>query len=187
MGNYIFWKPVLDFAFAFLLLLILFPVILIIVLIVSVIYLENPLFKQVRVGQKSRLFVIYKVKTMHPSTNEINSFTGLLRKSKLDELPQLLNILKGEMSFVGPRPDVPGYYDCLKGDDLRLAILKPGLTSRASIKYRDEDDILKSKDNPQDYNDNVIFPDKIKLNLDYLDKISLKEDVSIIFETIRLV
>ncbi len=87
------------------------------------------------------------------------------------------------MSFVGPRPDIEGYYDTLKGDDRKVLLLKPGLTSEASIKYSNEDVLLKAQKDPLSYNDNIIFPDKVKLNLNYLENISFKEDLRILWRT----
>lgn len=145
----------------------------------------NGIFRQKRIGQFGKTFTIFKFRTIHPKTLTISPFGQFLRTYKLDELPQLFNIIKGEMSFVGPRPDIPGYYDQLKGEDRKILTLKPGLTSEASIKYRNEADILKNQENPDEYNDEVIFPDKIKINADYLQKISLKTDLMIILKTIK--
>ena len=107
-----------------------------------------------------------------------------LRKYKLDELPELWNVLKGEMSLVGPRPDVPGYADYLKGEDRKILNLRPGITGMASLKYANEEEILAEQDNPQRYNDEVIFPDKVKLNLEYYENQTLWLDIKIIFATI---
>ena len=107
-----------------------------------------------------------------------------LRKYKLDELPELWNVLIGDMSFVGPRPDVPGYADMLQGDDRRVLELKPGITGPASLKYRNEEEILALQDDPIKYNDEVIFPDKVKINLKYLDNWSFFEDIKIIVYTV---
>jgi lipopolysaccharide/colanic/teichoic acid biosynthesis glycosyltransferase len=107
-----------------------------------------------------------------------------LRKWKLDELPELINVIRGEMSFVGPRPDVPGYADLLAGDDRKILSLRPGITGPASLKYYNEEDILAGVEDPVQYNDRVIFPDKVKINLKYLERISLAEDIKIIFYTI---
>ena len=122
------------------------------------------IFTQTRIGQHGKRFTIYKLKTM--KNGKVTRVGKWLRKSKIDELPQLLNILKGEMSFVGPRPDVSGYYDQLKGDDRRVLQLKPGLTSPAAIKYRNEEQLLAQQNDPIKYNDDVIFPDKVKMNLE---------------------
>jgi lipopolysaccharide/colanic/teichoic acid biosynthesis glycosyltransferase len=142
------------------------------------------IFSQLRIGQYGKPFLIYKIKTVHDTTKKISVFGNFLRNSKLDELPQLFNILNGTMSFVGPRPDVAGYYDLLKGEERKILELKPGLTSAASIKYSKEEELLKEKKNPLDYNDTVIFPDKVKMNLAYYYKNSLWLDIRIIFKTI---
>lgn len=141
------------------------------------------LFFQTRIGQHGKPFTIYKLKTM--KDGNVTMPGRFLRKTKIDELPQLINILKGDMSFVGPRPDLPGYYDQLIGDDRKVLALKPGLTSLAAIKYRNEEQLLLKESNPLDYNDRVIFPDKVKMNLEYLEKRSLSYDVKIIFLTIK--
>jgi lipopolysaccharide/colanic/teichoic acid biosynthesis glycosyltransferase len=108
----------------------------------------------------------------------------MLRKTKLDELPQLLNILKGQMTFVGPRPDVPGYADKLVGADQIILKLKPGITGLASLKYRNEEQILSQQPNPQLYNDEVIWPDKVRINKWYAENRTLVMDVQILFYTL---
>jgi lipopolysaccharide/colanic/teichoic acid biosynthesis glycosyltransferase len=142
------------------------------------------IFSQNRIGQFGKVFRIYKIKTVNDSTKNISIFGKFLRKTKIDELPQLFNILNGTMSFVGPRPDIAGYYDLLKGEERKILELKPGLTSAASIKYRKEEELLKGKKNPLEYNDTVIFPDKVKMNLAYYYKNSLWTDIGIILKTI---
>lgn len=144
------------------------------------------LFIQPRVGQYGKSFKIFKIRTINPKTGKVSKFGKFLRKSKIDELPQLVNILFGQMSFVGPRPDIPGYYDKLEGEEKKILELKPGLTSEASLKYYNEESILKNKDEPLHYNDTVIFPDKIKMNLEYYYKQSFSEDLRIIFKTISI-
>ncbi len=141
-------------------------------------------FFQKRVGQYGRLFTIYKLKTYHPKTRNISKIGGFLRKFKLDELPQLFNVLIGDMSFVGPRPDVPGYYDLLSGEERKILELKPGVTSWASIKYANEDEILASQQDPLWYNDKVLFPDKVRMNLDYYYHHTFFGDLKIILRTI---
>lgn len=145
---------------------------------------SNGLFVQERIGQWGRVFKIYKLKTMHPTTKQISAAGGFFRKSKLDELPQLWNVLRGDMSLVGPRPDVAGYYDRLEGEARKILELKPGLTSLASIKYTNEDTLLARQMNPLAYNDTIIFPDKVRMNLDYYYRHSLVGDMKIIFKTI---
>jgi lipopolysaccharide/colanic/teichoic acid biosynthesis glycosyltransferase len=151
-------------------------------------------FRQKRVGRAGRLFTIVKFRTMRANDgsntvtasndSRITKTGAFLRKWKLDELPELFNILVGEMSFVGPRPDVPGYADLLTGDDRKILSLRPGITGPASLKYYNEEEILAGVENPKEYNDLVIFPDKVKINLKYLERCSLLEDLKIITYTI---
>lgn len=147
----------------------------------------NGVFIQERIGQYGRKFHIYKLRTMKAGENlEVlhkSKLGKLLRKYKLDELPQLINVLKGEMSIVGPRPDISGYYDLLKGEDRKILELKPGLTSLASLKYYNEDALLENQYDPLVYNDEVLFPDKIKMNLEYYHHQSFYNDLQIIAAT----
>lgn len=145
---------------------------------------SNGLFIQERIGQWGRIFKIHKLKTMHPLTKHISPIGRFFRKSKIDELPQLWNVLIGDMSFVGPRPDVAGYYDTLKGENRKILELKPGLTSLASIKYANEEALLATQTNPLEYNDAVIFPDKVRMNLAYYYHHSLVGDIKIILKTL---
>ena len=151
-------------------------------------------FTQKRVGQHGRLFTMHKFRSMAVSHDDssisvagearITSFGATLRKYKLDELPELWDVLIGNMSFVGPRPDVPGYADMLTGDDRRMLELRPGITGPASLKYRDEEELLAKVDNPIEYNDKVIFPDKVRINLYYLDHYSFWKDIQMIIYTV---
>ena len=145
------------------------------------------LFLQTRTGQYGKPFTIYKMRSMQPSCGTVSTYGRFLRRSKLDELPQLLNILLGQMSFVGPRPDIPGYYDQLQGEDRKILQLKPGLCSRAAIKYFNEEKQLSQQSDPLNYNDKIIFPDKVKMNLDYYYHQSFREDLKILWETGRRV
>ncbi len=153
------------------------------------------IYRQNRVGKDGKLFKIFKIRTLRDNSEEAGSVTisdderilpfgKWLRESKIDTFLELINILIGDMSFVGPRPDVPGYADKLEGDDRVILKMRPGLTGPASIKYRHEDEILARQDNPQEYNDTVIWPDKVKINREYYEKWSVWRDVSILFETI---
>lgn len=152
------------------------------------------LFTQKRVGKDGRLFTICKFRTMYADNygtsvtvagdHRIYPLGVFLRKYHLDELPELWNILKGEMSFVGPRPDVPGYADCLTGDDREILRLRPGLTGPASLKYRDEEHLLAAQADPHKYNDEVVFPDKVRINRYYLQHYSFITDIKIIIATI---
>jgi lipopolysaccharide/colanic/teichoic acid biosynthesis glycosyltransferase len=145
---------------------------------------SNGFFVQNRVGQFGKLFKIYKLKTVNDTSESISKFGNFLRKSKIDELPQLWNILIGNMSFVGPRPDIQGYYDRLEGENRKILELKPGLTSDASIKYSNEEEILIQEENPLQYNDEIIFPEKVKMNLEYYYSQSIVLDLQIIFKTL---
>ena len=107
-----------------------------------------------------------------------------VRNYKLDDLPQLWNLLTGKMSFVGPRPDVPGYADNLTGEDREILQLRPGITGPASLKYRSEEELLASADNPLEYNDTVIYPDKVRINRYYLHHYSFLTDLEIIYATV---
>lgn len=171
------------------------PVILLCWLIAALETRSNGFFVQPRIGQNGRLINVIKVKTMYPSRGKRSSITAcsamsitrsgaFFRKYKLDELPQLFNVLFGHMSLVGPRPDVPGYADKLKGSDRVILELRPGITGPASIKYRNEDEILASVDDPVFYNDHVIWPDKVRINRDYYENYSLKSDLRYLIATI---
>lgn len=145
---------------------------------------SNGVFVQERIGQGGKIFRIYKLKTMHPATGKISRLGSLLRQSKIDELPQLWNILKGDMSFVGFRPDVPGYYDLLEGEARKILELKPGLTSAASLKYKAEERLLAQQEDALNYNDTVIFPDKVRMNLEYYYHCSFWGDIGILWKTV---
>jgi lipopolysaccharide/colanic/teichoic acid biosynthesis glycosyltransferase len=116
----------------------------------------------------------------------ITSFGRFMRRFKLDEFPQLWNVLMGEMSLVGPRPDVPGYYDRLRGGDRRVLSLKPGITGPSTVKYSDEEALLANQPDPVRFNDLVIFPDKVRINLEYLDLCGLWTDISWLRKTLEL-
>lgn len=151
-------------------------------------------FVQNRVGKDGVLFKIHKFRTMvvdhHGSSvslageSRITPLGAVLRNYKLDELPELWDVLIGKMSFVGPRPDVPGYADKLQGEDRNVLKLLPGITGPATLKYRNEEVLLATKENPQQYNDEVIFPDKVRLNLYYYRHYSFWMDLKIIWATI---
>ena len=152
------------------------------------------IFKQNRVGQFGNLFTLYKFRTMNinhsgssvsiKGESRITPLREKLRKYKIDELPGLWNILKGDMSFVGPRPDVPGFADKLIGNDRKILEMKPGLTGPASLKYANEEVILANQEDPIKYNTEVIWPDKIRINLKYYEKRNFLLDLKIIFYTL---
>ncbi|PXW15379.1 lipopolysaccharide/colanic/teichoic acid biosynthesis glycosyltransferase [Chryseobacterium sp. CBTAP 102] len=184
MNQYKYWKQVFDFVFAAILILFLMPVLIILFVIASLDTSSNGIFFQTRIGQYGKPFTIFKIKTIHEQKRTCSKVGQTLRKFKLDEFPQLFNILKGDMSFVGPRPDIEGYYDTLVGEDRKVLELKPGLTCEASIKYRDEEYLLNNQEDPLAYNDKVLFPNKVKMNLDYFENMSFKNDTKILFKTL---
>tara|TARA_B100001540_G_scaffold62987_1_gene56660 strand:- start:3966 stop:4550 length:585 start_codon:yes stop_codon:yes gene_type:complete len=188
-------KRIFDLIFSIFGLVLLSPLFILIIFLISITSKESVFFHQNRVGRYGNLFKIIKFRTMKSmvGTHSTISVKGdvrvtrigaVLRKYKLDELPELLNVLKGEMSFVGPRPDVPGYADKLKGENKVILELRPGITSWASLRYANEEEILAGQKDPIEYNNNIIYPDKTKLNLDYYYNNSLWIDIKIIFATI---
>lgn len=188
-------KWIFDRVMAVLGLLVLWPVLLIVAVFIRIKMPGGPVFfKQKRVGRGGELFTMYKFRSMtvgHGGSSvsvagesRITPLGAKLRHYKLDELPELWNVLIGDMSFVGPRPDVPGYADVLKGAGREVLKLRPGITGPASLKYRDEEVLLARQKNPQLYNDEVIFPDKVRINCYYLHHYSFIKDIQMIFCTI---
>lgn len=188
-------KYLFDRAASLLGLLVLWPVLIIIALLIKVKMPEDPvIFKQRRVGRNGKLFTMYKFRSMTVShsgssisvagESRITPFGSTLRKYKLDELPELWNVLKGDMSFVGPRPDVPGYADKLQGEDRLILRLRPGITGPASLKYANEEEILSLVPDPVKYNNEIIFPDKVRINLNYYHNHTFLGDIRLIFQTI---
>lgn len=140
-------------------------------------------FVQYRVGQHGVLFRIFKLRSMCPKDQSISRFGYFLRRSKIDELPQLWNVLLGDMSFVGPRPDIAGYADVLPKSDQLLLTIKPGLTGLASLKYRQEEALLSTHADPLHYNDTILWPDKVRLNNWYAAHRSFSMDLLILWYT----
>jgi len=173
----------MDYGLSFVAIFVMLPVFFILIILASLDTGFPGIFRQQRIGRFGKIFVIYKFRTYHIKTHTKSSIGKWMRKTKLDELPQLFNILKGDMSLVGPRPDIPGYYDKLKNEDKLILNLKPGLTSEAGIKYRNEEGILNQQKDPLQYNDKVIFPDKVKMNLAYYHRLSFKNDMYILLKT----
>lgn len=189
------FKTIFDRIISLIGILLLSPLYLIIAVLIKLKMPGGPvLFRQKRIGQYGKSFTMYKFRTMkvaHSGSSvsvkgetRITRLGAKLRKYKLDELPELWNVFIGDMSFVGPRPDVPGYADKLKGDDRKILLLKPGITGPASLKYRNEEELLAEKDDPVTYNDEVIFPDKVRINLNYLKHWNFFLDIRIIIYTV---
>ncbi len=189
-------KYIFDRLFSLLLLVVLSPVMLVVFILHKIKMPKGSfLYRQVRVGKDAKLFRIFKIRTLVDDSElggsvtvagdeRILPFGKWLRESKVDTFFELINILIGDMSFVGPRPDVPGYADKLEGDDRIILKMRPGLTGPASIKYRHEDKILAEQDDPLRYNDEVIWPDKVKINKEYYENWSVWRDISILWKTI---
>ena len=165
--------------------IILFPFLTLIYIVLFLIHLSNPIFYQTRVGQGGHYFTVYKFKTIKTNT-PTNAFLRGIRKTKIDELPQLFNVIRGDMSLVGFRPDIPGYYDKLTGESRLILQLKPGITGLASLQFANEEVILAQQSNPLAYNDEVLFPQKVELNLRYYKKVSFVYDLNILLKTILL-
>ena len=175
-------------------LLVLWPVLLVVAVLIKCKMPGPVFFVQPRVGKNGKLFNCHKFRSMtvghHGSSvsvageARITPLGATLRKYKLDELPELWDVFIGSMSFVGPRPDVPGYADKLEGEDRIVLTLRPGITGPATLKYRNEEELLATVPNPQEYNDTVIYPDKVRLNRYYAEHYSFKADIQMIFCTV---
>lgn len=188
-------KRVFDIVLSLIGITVSFWIILLALLVATIETKSLGLFMQRRVGKGGKLFNVFKIKTMKPIEGISHTITTaddqritksgkFFRNSKIDELPQLFNVLFGSMSFVGPRPDVEGYADRLEGKDRIILTIRPGITGPASLKYKDEEHILSQQDNPKQYNDTVIWPDKVKINRDYVENWSLHQDIQYIKKTI---
>ncbi|MFH1392112.1 MAG: sugar transferase [bacterium] len=193
-------KRLFDIIFSLFILIILSPVFLIIFILIKVFSRGPIFFTQARLGKNAKPFKIYKFRTMIDESDigsnnltltddqRITKIGKILRKYKLDELPQFVNVLKGEMSIVGPRPDVPEYYDLTDSLHQKVLSVKPGITCFAGIKYslsqKQEAGILAKANNPEQFYVNKIFPDKIALNLKYVQEQSFRLDLKIIFQTV---
>ena len=210
-----FFKRLIDIVLSFLALIVLSWLYLVLIIAIKIDDPGPAFFTQKRVGRYGKLFTMHKFRSMTVSHNgssvsvagesRITPLGATLRKYKIDELPELWDVLIGNMSLVGPRPDVPGYADQLQGDERRVLELRPGITGPASLKYRDEEELLADVRNkmvegrclPQEqidsmkdqelavwYNDHVIYPDKVRINLYYLDHYSFLKDIQMILCTV---
>lgn len=185
-----------DILFSIIGLLIVAPLLLIIAIIIKLDSKGPALFVQGRVGKNNQDFLIYKFRTMRPLSeseglltlgnkdNRVTKIGYFLRRYKIDEFPQLINILKGDMSFVGPRPELRYYVNFYTPDDLKIFVVRPGITGLASLKYRNEVELLKAAQNPEEYYINTIIPDKLKYNKAYIKNRSFFFDLKLIFITI---
>tara|TARA_B100000902_G_C27225397_1_gene871905 strand:+ start:466 stop:1050 length:585 start_codon:yes stop_codon:yes gene_type:complete len=188
-------KRIIDVFISILGLTILSPLFLLLSIFVKISSRGPVFFIQKRVGKGGKIFKMIKFRTMYiyqtsdstisiKGDNRVTRLGSFLRKSKLDEFPELINVLIGDMSLVGPRPDVCGYADRLVKAERDILKIRPGITGPASLKYINEEEILAKQADPQTYNDEVIYPDKVKINLDYYKNQSIWLDFKIIFATI---
>jgi len=194
--NSIFFR-IRDIVFSSIALALLLPIMAVAAILIKLTMPGPIFFVQQRVGQNGRLFRIYKFRSMVVNSGEngvtlskdkrITPLGRILRATKVDEFPQLLNILKGDMSFVGPRPDLPGYYDTLEGDWRKILSLRPGLTGLASVFYPFEEDLLQHVEDPVNYYKTTIWPHKVRINYWYLLHRSHGLDLKIMLNTASLI
>ncbi len=190
-----FSKRAFDLACALLGLLLFWWIILLAWFVSTIETGKNGFFIQERVGKDGRRFGLIKIRTMRDDMGvestvttaedpRITFFGRLLRRMKIDELPQLWNVLRGDMSMVGPRPDVPGFADRLTGEDRKILEVRPGITGPATLKYRDEEILLAEQEDPERFNRERIFPDKVRLNREYVENYSFWRDCRYLWWTI---
>ena len=188
-------KRVFDFLVSLVGLFLFSPLLVLLSLLIKFTSKGTIFFIQERVGENGVFFKMIKFRSMQMIQDSDSTISvkgdmrvtkvgSFLRRYKLDELPELWNVLVGDMSLVGPRPDVPGYANFLRGEDRNILKLKPGITGPASLKYANEEEILSRQENPKEYNDEIIYPDKVRINLDYYYQSNLWIDIKIIFATI---
>jgi lipopolysaccharide/colanic/teichoic acid biosynthesis glycosyltransferase len=189
-------KRLFDIIFSLIVLLTLLPIFIVVAVLIIVDSKGGIFFKQIRVGKNNVDFSLFKFRTMTVGSDKKGQITignkdsritkvgSILRKYKLDEFPQLINILNGEMSIVGPRPEVRKYVELYTKEQLNVLSVKPGLTDYASLEYINESEILGNSEDPNQTYINEIMPLKLKLNLKYISKISFITDLSLIFKTI---
>lgn len=188
-------KRMVDSAAATIGLIVLSPVLLVLMLLVKLTSPGPVFYRQERVGRNGKIFRIVKFRSMFEDADKrgpaitsagdhrITVLGHLLRRLKLDELPQLWNVLNGEMSLVGPRPEVPCYVESYSASQLRVLTVRPGITDPASIFYREEEKVLGSQPDPERYYRDVLLPDKLSMNLEYLDRISFSYDLFLVLRT----
>lgn len=192
-------KRIFDFTVSLIGIIIISPILLVISILIKLGSKGPILFKQIRVGKNGKPFKIFKFRTMVVDAEKkgmqitvgrdsrITKSGHVLRKTKLDELPQLFNVLTGEMSFVGPRPEVPRYVEMYDENQKNILKVRPGITDLASIEYRNENDILAKSSDPEATYINEIMPKKIELNIEYLKNMSVLYDIKLIIRTVLVV
>lgn len=192
----LFLKRAFDIIFSFLGIVIIWPFLLIIALIIIIDSPGGAIYKQERIGKNGKPFNIFKFRTMMKNTGleltlandeRVTRVGGFLRKYKLDELPQLFNVFGGSMSLVGPRPEVRKYVEMYNEEQRRVLSVRPGVTDMASIKYSDETSLMEDAEEMEKIYIDTIMPDKLRLNLEYIDNLSVMNDIKIIFSTLKKV
>ncbi|MFB6257508.1 MAG: sugar transferase [Flavobacteriales bacterium] len=189
-------KRLFDIGAAFFGLLFLAPFFLFLVILIPLDGKGGPFFKQTRVGKNGRHFGLLKFRTMVPRAETEGKLTvgkdprvtrigAFMRKYKLDEFPQLINVLKGDMSIVGPRPEVPDYVAYYDESERRVLSIRPGLTDEASLAYLEEERLLKEAEDPERTYLEEVLPQKLRLNLRYVEEQSMKKDLLLIAKTLR--
>ncbi|PWU67166.1 sugar transferase [Gracilibacillus dipsosauri] len=195
INRYVQMKRIVDFVLALLMFVILLPISIIISIFIVIDSGLPVFFKQERMGYKGQTFKIVKFRTMRPNTSTLDGITHkedmritrigkILRKFRLDEIPQLINVLKGEMSFVGPRPDMPHLYQNKDKYYQYVLLVPPGITGKATLEFKDEDALLSESKNPEQYYRERIFPEKVRINVEYIKVATLIKDFKIMFETV---
>lgn len=192
-------KRVFDIVFSFFGLILLLPLFILIVFLMMITTKGPIIYRQFRVGRNNNDFIIFKFRTMSVDADKLGLLTVggrdarvtklgfYLRKFKLDELPQLANVLNGDMSFVGPRPEVRKYVDLYNQEQMQVLGVRPGITDLASIEFRNENELLSSQNDPESYYINVIMPKKLQINLDYLKESTLFKDIWVIVKTFLVI
>jgi lipopolysaccharide/colanic/teichoic acid biosynthesis glycosyltransferase len=185
------FKRLFDLWLALILLIPVSVLVLVLMVICAVETRTNGLYKQLRIGKYGKPFVMYKLRTLKNEPHRLGNLDASatangkwIRACKLDELPQLYHVIFGDMSFVGPRPDVPGFADVLKGSDRVVLDVKPGITGPATLKYKHEEALLAVQDDPEMYNRTIIWPDKVKINKNYVQNWSFYVDLSCLLKSL---
>lgn len=191
-------KRSFDLVFALVGLVVTLPILVVAVVVATLETREFGIFSQLRIGRGGDPFRMHKVRTMRSTLDLTSTVTidrdpritrsgRIMRKLKIDEIPQLWNVLLGEMSFVGPRPDVPGFADQLSGADRIILSVRPGITGPAAVAYRHEEYMLARVDDPERYNRDVIWPDKVRINREYVQTYRFSRDIRSLVDTARSV
>ena len=177
-------KSLFDYGIGFFIFLSLIVPIMILVIISTYIFNRFGLYAQERIGKNGKPFIIFKIRSLHDNESQKSKFGSFIRKHKLDEWPQVINVLNGDMSLVGPRPDLLGFADQLKGENKIILSIKPGITGPASIRFKNEEFILSKMQNPKKYAHEVIWPEKVRINKEYVSNWSLSKDICCLWDTI---